>query len=305
MPAAGPLEFRIPVKAGPRLVGVTFIERNQTRDEETLRPRMRGRGTQPALAGVTISGPYNVSGPGDSPTRRRIFLCKPVKSADELACATKILSTLARRAYRRPSTDADVQALERVLVSRRFLFRVERDESNAAAGTPHRISDLELASRLSFFLWSSIPDDELLDAAIAGKLKNPAVLDAQVRRMLADPRSESMVTNFAAQWLYLRDIEAKQPDEVLFPNFDETLRSAFRRETELFLDSILRENRSVLELLTANFTFVNERLAHHYGIPNVQGSWFRRVTLPADSVRGGLLGRGGLRYSGVRGAHPR
>ena len=315
VPAAGPLEFRIPVKAGPRLVGVTFIERNQTRDEETLRPRMRGRGTQSALAGVTISGPYNVSGPGDSPTRRRIFLCKPVKSADELACATKILSTLTRRAYRRPSTDADVQrllpfytagrseggfdrgiqkALERVLVSPQFLFRVERDESKAAAGTPHRISDLELASRLSFFLWSSIPDDELLDAAIAGKLKNPAVLDAQVRRMLADPRSESMVTNFAAQWLYLRDIEAKQPDEVLFPNFDETLRSAFRRETELFLDSILRENRSVLELLTANYTFVNERLAHHYGIPNVQGSWFRRVTLPADSVRGGLLGQGSI-----------
>jgi hypothetical protein len=276
---------------------------------------MRGRGTQPALAGVTISGPYNVSGPGDSPTRRRIFLCKPVKSADELACATKILSTLTRRAYRRPSTDADVQrllpfytagrseggfdrgiqkALERVLVSPQFLFRVERDESKAAAGTPHRISDLELASRLSFFLWSSIPDDELLDAAISGKLKNPAVLDAQVRRMLADPRSESIVTNFAAQWLYLRDIEAKQPDEVLFPNFDETLRSAFRRETELFLDSILRENRSVLELLTANYTFVNERLAHHYGIPNVQGSWFRLVTLPADSVRGGLLGQGSI-----------
>ncbi|HYR85765.1 MAG TPA: DUF1592 domain-containing protein [Terriglobia bacterium] len=314
-PAAGPLEFRIPVKAGPRLVGVTFIEHNQTRDEETLRPRMRSRGTQPAIGGVTISGPYNVSGPGDSPTRRRIFLCKPAKSADEAACATKILSTLTRRAYRRPSTDADVQrllpfytagrseggfdrgiqkALERILVSPQFLFRVERDEPNTAAGAPHRITDLELASRLSFFLWSSIPDDELLDAAIAGKLKNPAVLDAQVRRMLGDPRSESMVTNFAAQWLYLRDIEAKQPDEVLFPNFDETLRSAFRRETELFLDSILRENRSVLELLTANYTFVNERLAHHYSIPNVQGSWFRRVTLPDDSVRGGLLGQGSI-----------
>jgi hypothetical protein len=314
-PAAGPLEFRIPVKAGPWLVGVTFIEHNQARDEETLRPRMRGRGTQPALAGVTISGPYNVKGSGDTPTRRRIFVCKPAAPGNEVACATKILSTLTRRAYRRPSTDDDVQrllpfytagrseggfdrgiqkALERILVSPQFLFRVERDPANVGSSTPYRITDLELASRLSFFLWSSIPDDELLDAAIAGKLKNPAVLDAQVRRMLADPRSESMVTNFAAQWLYLRDIEAKQPDEVLFPNFDETLRNAFRRETELFLDSIMRENRSVLELLTANYTFVNERLAHHYGIPNVQGSWFRRVTLPEGSMRGGLLGQGSI-----------
>src|SRR5439155_18564309 len=151
-----------------------------------------------------------------------------------------------------------------------------------------------LASRLSFFIWSSIPDDELLDAAIAGKLKNAAVLEQQVRRMLADRRSESLVTNFAAQWLYLRDIEAKQPDELLFPNFDETLREAFRRETELFLASILGENRSVLDLLTANYTFVNERLAKHYGIPNVSGSYFRRVTLPEGSPRGGLLGQGSI-----------
>jgi hypothetical protein len=313
--ADAPTEYRIPVKAGSRLVGVTFIEHNQARDEETLRPRMRARGTLPALASVTISGPYNVKGPGDTPTRRRLFVCKPTGTTDELPCAKKIFSTLTRRAFRRPSTDADVQrlipfytagkaeggfdrgiqkALERVLVSPQFMFRIETDPPNAAAGAASRISDLELASRLSFFIWSSIPDDELLDAAIAGKLKTPASLEQQVRRMLADPRSESMVTNFAAQWLYLRDIEAKNPDELLFPNWDETLRDAFARETELFLDSILRENRSVLELLTANYTFVNERLAKHYGIPNVTGSYFRRVTFPEGSPRGGLLGQGSI-----------
>jgi hypothetical protein len=313
--AANGLDFRIPVKAGSRLVGVTFIEHNEARDEETLKPRLRGRGTQPALASVTITGPYNIKGPGDSPSRHRILVCQPLKGVDDTICAKRILSTLTRRAYRRPSTDADVQrllpfftagkseggfdrgiekALERVLVSPQFLFRIEADPANVTPGTASRVSDVELASRLSFFIWSSIPDDELLDAAIAGKLKSPATLEQQVRRMLADPRSESMVTNFAAQWLYLRDVEAKQPDEVLFPDFDETLRSAFRRETELFLDSILRENRSVMELLTANYTFLNERLAKHYGIPNVQGSWFRRVTLPEGSPRGGLLGQGSI-----------
>jgi mono/diheme cytochrome c family protein len=309
-----PLEFRIPVKAGPRLVGVTFIEHTQARDEETLRPRMRGRGTQSALASVTISGPYTVKGPGDSPSRRRIFVCRP-SGAEDLPCATRILSTLVRRAYRRPGTDDDVQrllpfyaagraeggfergiqrALERVLVSPQFLFRIEHEPPNLPPGTPYRISDLELASRLSFFLWSSIPDDELLDTATGGQLNSPAVLDQQVRRMLADRRSESMVTNFAAQWLYLRDIDGKQPDELLFPDFDETLRRAFHRETELFLDSVLRENRSVLELLTANYTFANERLAEHYGIPNVRGSDFRRVTFPEGSPRGGLLGQGSI-----------
>jgi hypothetical protein len=186
------------------------------------------------------------------------------------------------------------RALERVLVSPQFLFRIESQPSTVTPGTAYRISDLELASRLSFFIWSSIPDDELLDAAIAGRLKTPAMLEQQVRRMLADPRSESMVTNFAAQWLYLRDIDSKVPDEVLFPDFDETLRDAFRRETELFIDSILRDNRSVLDLLTANYTFLNERLAKHYGVPNVQGSYFRRVTFPADSPRGGLLGQGSI-----------
>ena len=310
-----PTEFRIPVKAGSRLVGVTFIERNQAREEETLRPRIRARGSLPALAGVTISGPYNVRGPGDTPVRQRVFVCRPKGSADELACAKNILSTLIRRAFRRPATDADVQrllpfytagktaggfdrgiqkALERVLVSPQFMFRIETEPANVAAGTAYRVSDLELASRLSFFIWSSIPDDELLNAAIAGRLKNSATLEQQVRRMLADKRSEAMVTNFAAQWLYLRDIEAKQPDEILFPNWDETLRVAFQRETELFLESILRENRSVLDLLNANYTFLNERLAKHYGIPNVTGSFFRRVTLPEGSPRGGLLGQGSI-----------
>ena len=311
---AGPLEFPLTLKAGPKLIGVAFVQRTDARDESTLRPRMRSRGTQPAINSVTISGPYNVTGSGDSPSRRRIFVCRPGSAAEELPCARRILSTLARRAYRRPSTEADLKdllpfyeqgrksnfdlgiqkALERLLVSSQFLFRIEREPSTVAAGAPYRVSDLELASRLSFFIWSSIPDDELLDAAVAGRLKDPKSLEQQVRRMLADRRSESLVTNFAAQWLYLRDIAAKQPDEILFADFDETLRAAMLRETELFIDSVLRENRSVLDLLTANYTFLNERLARHYGVPNIKGSWFRRVTFPEGSVRGGLLGQGSV-----------
>jgi hypothetical protein len=313
--AARPTEFRIPMKSGPHLVGVTFVERNEIRDEETLRPRMRGRGTQIAIASVTISGPYNTVGSGDTPSRRRIFVCRPAAASEESPCARRILSTMARRAYRRPVTDADVnrlvsfydngreeggfdigieQALERTLVSPNFLFRIERDPENIRSGAAYRLGDLELASRLSFFIWSSIPDDELLNIAIQGKLKDPVVLDQQVRRMMADPRSGALVNNFAEQWLYLRDIEAKRPDELLFPDFDETLRDGFRKETDLFLNSVLRENRSVLELLTANYTFLNERLAKHYGIPNVSGSYFRRVTLPANNPRGGLLGQGSI-----------
>jgi mono/diheme cytochrome c family protein len=313
-PPAAPLEFSLPLKAGPKLLGVSFVQRSEARDEATLRPRMRSRGTQPAIGMVTISGPYDVTSPGDSPSRRRIFVCRPAAPAEELPCARQILSTLARRAYRRPVTDVDLQdlmpfyaagraegsfdlgiqsALERLLVSSQFLFRIERPPAGAA-GTTYRISDLELASRLSFFLWSSIPDDPLLDAAAAGTLKDPKILEQQVHRMLADPRSESLVTNFAAQWLYLRDIDAKRPDEILFPDFDETLRQALRRETELFLGSVFRENRSVLDLLSANYTFLTERLARHYDIPNIKGSYFRRVTLPEGSVRGGLLGHGSV-----------
>jgi hypothetical protein len=312
-PAARPLEFRIPLKAGPKMVGVAFVQHDEAYDEATLRPRMRGRGTQPAIAQVTVTGPYDVKSPGESPSRKRIFVCTPAGGAAESDCARRILLTLARRAYRRPATPTDLndlmpfyetgrnqggfdvgieKALERLLVSPQFLFRIEREPAGLAAGKVFRLTDLELASRLSFFLWSSIPDDPLLQLAEAGKLSDPRVLEQQVKRMLADSRSEAMVTNFAAQWLYLRDIEAKQPDEVLFPDFDETLRTAMRRETDLFVESILRENRSVLDLLSANYTFLNERLAKHYGIPNIRGSYFRRVTFPEGSARGGLLGQG-------------
>jgi mono/diheme cytochrome c family protein len=305
------LDFRIPVKAGPRLVGISFVERDEVRDESTLRPRMRSRGTEPALSQVTISGPYGAAAPGESPSRQRILTCH----ADSPGCARQILLTLARRAYRRPVTDADIEdlmpfyqegsreggvdfgierALERLLVSPQFLFRVEREPAAAAAGTVYRISDLELASRLSFFLWSSIPDDRLLTIAAQGQLHNPAVLEREVRRMLQDRRSEALVTNFAEQWLFVRDIEAKQPDGLVFPDFDETLRDAMHQETDLFLDSVLRGNRSVLELLTANYSFLNERLAKHYGIPNIEGSYFRRVTFPPGSPRGGLLGQGSI-----------
>jgi hypothetical protein len=312
-PAAKPLEFRVPVKAGPRLVGVSFIERNEIRDEETLRPRMRSRGPQLAIAAITISGPYQAAGAGDTPSRRRIFACHPASAADELPCAKRILLALERRAWRRPVTEADLdlllpfyeagrkdggfergiqRAIERLLVSPQFLFRIEHDPPHVAPGTPYRITDLEFASRLSFFLWSSLPDDELLDIATAGTLREPAVLQRQVRRMLADARSESLVTNFAEQWLYLRDLESKRPDDLLFPDFDESLSAAMRQETDLFLASVLRSNRSVLDLIGANNTFVNERLARHYGIPNVQGSYFRKVTFPPESPRGGLLGQG-------------
>jgi hypothetical protein len=310
-----PLEIHVPLKAGPRMIGVTFVQKSEARDEDTVRPRMRGRGTELAIDIVTISGPYHGQAASDTPTRRKIFVCRPTRVTDETACAKQILSNLERHAYRRPVGDADLQdvmpfyvagrkdgsfdrgigqALERLLVSPQFLFRIERDPPGIAPGTPFRVNDLELASRLSFFLWSSLPDDELLNVAVRGKLKDPAVLEREVRRMLADPRSESLVTNFAEQWLYVRDIDSKKPDELLFPDFDETLRTAFRRETDLFLDSILRGNHSVLDLMTANYTFVNERLAKHYGIPNVEGTYFRRITFPPDSPRGGLLGQGSI-----------
>ncbi len=308
---AGPLEFKVPMTAGPHLIGVTFIARDDVRDELTVRPRMRGRGPEPAVSLVTISGPYGAKAPGDSPSRRRIFTC----TAHDDACAKAILVALTRRAYRRPTSDGDVQdlwpffekgraeggfdtgierALERLLVSPQFLFRVEREPAGVASGTAFRVSDVELASRLSFFLWSSIPDDELLTVAANGQLHTPAVLERQVRRMLADRRAASLVTNFAEQWLFVRDIDLKQPDGLIFPDFDESLRADMHTETDLFLESVLLENRSVLDLLTANYSFVNERLAKHYGIPNVQGSDFRRVTFPAGSPRGGLLGQGSI-----------
>lgn len=317
-------ETVVPLKAGPREVTVTFLKKTSALSEGIVRSRVRGRGQQPAVASVTIRGPQNATTAGDTLSRRRIFVCRPSTVDQDTACAKQILSSLARRAYRRPVTDSDLQpllsiysaarsdrpfegaieeALQRILVSPQFLFRIERDPSrmatiktaqSAAPSRAYPISDLELASRLSFFLWSSIPDDELLHVASAGKLREPREFERQVRRMLADARARSLATNFAAQWLYLRDVEAKSPSPRLFPNFDVGLRNAFQRETELFLESVFTEDRSALELLTANYTFVNERLARHYGIPNVFGNQFRRVTYSEDSPRRGLLGQASI-----------
>jgi mono/diheme cytochrome c family protein len=314
-PATEPGTFRFAVPAGPHRVGVAFIERSEALSEAPLRPPGRNRGALPSIVSVTISGPFNATGPGDTPSRRRLFVCRPANASQETACADRILTTLLRRAYRRNVTPDDLRrlrpfyeagraerdfdlgiqrALERVLVSPQFLFRIEQEPASAVPGSVYTISDVELASRLSFFIWSSIPDDELLDAAAAGTLHQPAMLRRQVNRMLADARSRSLVTNFAAQWLFLRDVETKEPDVYTFREFDEGVRASFVRETELFLDSILRGNRSVTDLLTADYTFLNEALARHYGIPNVTGSHFRRVTLPAGSPRRGLLGQGSI-----------
>jgi hypothetical protein len=315
------LELRFSAKAGTRTLGVAFL-RKTWESEGVLQPRLAGRALElhemlhgnPAVGSVTIGGPYSVRGPGDPPSRRRIFVCRPRGSEPGEACVRKILSTLARRAYRRAATEEDIQtllkfyeagragatveagleaALTRLLVDPDFLFRIEREPAGSVSGSAYRLSDVELASRISFFLWSSIPDDELLDKAIQGKLGQPAVLEQQVRRMLADGRAEALVGNFAAQWLQLRKIQVLGPDPELFPDFDENLREAFRRESELFIGSQLREDRSVVELLTANYTFLNERLARHYGVPNVYGSHFRRVVLD-DPDRAGLLGHGGI-----------
>jgi len=322
------LEIRLPIKAGRRAIGVTFVSKTAALEPLKLKPFLNqadGVDTYgiPKVDTVTIVGPYAVTGPGDTPSRRRIFACGPAvpgrttpvagsaipRDADE-TCAATILSTLARRAYRRPVTPDDMtvllefyrrgrlaggfetgvqQALARMLTSPEFIFRVERDPG-AAPGTVHRVSDVELASRLSFFLWSSIPDTALLDAASQGRLANPIVLGQQVRRMLADPRAEMLVDNFAAQWLYLRNLKSVAPFVEEFPDFDDDLREAMKRETELLIDSVIREDRSVLDLLTADYTFVNERLAQHYGIPRVYGSRFRRVPVP-DEARRGLLGQ--------------
>ena len=313
------LNVRVPVKAGPHAVGVAFLKRPSALLETARQPYQahfnsyRHPRIQPAVYSVSIVGPYGPTGAGDTPTRKRLFVTKPTGPDDEDAAARKILTSLVRRAYRRPAADADVQAvfdlyksaraeaatdgfnagiedaLAAVLVSPEFLFRVEQDPPGIAPTTPYRITDLQLASRLSFFLWSSIPDDELLDVAAAGKLHEPAVLERQVRRMLADGRSRALVTNFAEQWLHLRNLDSITPDMRLFPDFDDNLRQAFRQETELFFESILRENRSALDLLHANYTFVNERLARHYGIPHIYGTRFRRIELDGDSGRGGLL----------------
>ena len=314
------LRVRVPVKAGPHVVTVAFLEDPDAVEPARLQPYIRSSvdnfdwSGSPHLQSLTIAGPFHPAGASDTPSRRRIFVCHPGHEISEDACARQIVSTLARRAYRQPLANQDLDtllkfyqsgkqdggfeggielALERILASPKFLFRAERDPAGAAPGGSYRIGDFELASRLSFFLWSSIPDDELLRLAGEGKLGNPAVLDRQVRRMLADPKSQALVDNFAGQWLQLRNLRNVQPNSDLFPDFDENLRQSFRRETELLFESIVQEDRSVQDLLTADYTFVNERLARHYGIPDIYGSRFRRVAI-TDDARRGLLGQGSI-----------
>jgi len=344
------LKLRVAVHAGPHNLGVTFVQEGASLIETARQPTQsrfnerRHPRTGPAISQVSVTGPYAPEGARDTPSRRRLFVCRPARqdkeqedakrkrdsaqqeetkrkrdsAQQEETCAREILSTLMRRAYRRPIVKADVdepmtfyregrgegnfdagieRALSAVLTNPDFLFRVESDPKDlkrVAASGVYRVSDLELASRLSFFLWSSIPDDELLDAAIRGKLSQPGELEKQARRMLADRRSFNLATNFAGQWLRLRNIDAVTPNNAIYRDFDDNLRQAFRQETELFFDSVLRENRSVLNLIRADYTFLNERLAKHYGIPNVYGSRFRRVTLAPESHRGGLLRQGSV-----------
>jgi hypothetical protein len=321
----GTLDVTVPVRAGSRLVGVTFLATNyrpsldiiQHYDRQSLEnntiPQLE---YYPAVGYLRIQGPFNAERPADSASRRKVFTCRPKSAtpASETECARQILTTLAQRAYRRPPEAGELAtllsffengrkeggfddgielALRLMLASPQFLVRAEREPATAKAGQPYVISDTELASRLSFFLWSTIPDEELIALASQRKLSQPAVLERQVRRMLADPRSESLVTNFAQQLLYLRNLTATSPDGLFYPNWDDELRQSLKRESELFFDSIMRDDRNILDLLTADYTFVNERLARHYGIPNVYGPRFRRVTLPPEmDYRRGLLGKG-------------
>jgi len=318
------LQFRVPVKAGAHLVQVYFVAKTSAMVEDLFDPYLRREpyraNGQPEISSVTVSAPAinEAATPAqaiDSPSRRRLLVCRPATPGEEAPCADKIITTLARRAYRRPVSDEDLKvpislyregakkggfesgielAMRSILVSPKFLFRFESQPETVAPNTPYRITDLELASRLSFFLWSSVPDDELLDVAAKNTLHNRDVLDQQVKRMLADPRSEALVNNFAGQWLHIRNVQGFRPSPELLFHFDDNLRQAFERETQLFFDSIIRENRSVLDLLDADYTFLNERLAKHYGIQGVYGERFRRVSLPADSVRRGLLGQGSI-----------
>jgi hypothetical protein len=314
------LQVRVKVKAGQRQVGAAFLQKPASQGGSRLQPFLRStliatdHTGLPHVENVTVSGPFNPTGVSETPSRQRLFTCVPAKASDERRCAEKIVSTLARRAYRRPLNEPDLSslmkfydsgrnegsfdrgiemALRAVLVSPKFIFRVERDPAGVAPGEPYRISDVELASRLSFFLWSSIPDDELLEAASRGRLRKADEIERQVRRMLADPRSQALISNFAGQWLHIRNLRSTTPDKNDFPDFDDNLRQAFERELELFVGSIISEDRSVLDLMTADYTFVNERLARHYHIPNVYGPDFRRVTLTEDA-RKGLLGKGGI-----------
>ena len=311
----------IPLKvtAGPHKVGVTFIARTFAESDEVLFSFRPGAGEEriQRVGSIEIQGPFTPAGLSATPSRERIFVCRPKTAADELPCATMILSTMARRAFRRPVSDQDLAAplsfyrsaraegnfdagiqaaLPAILASPKFLYRAERTPSGTAPGAVHRISANDLASRLSFFLLGHPPDDELLRLAEKGALADPKTLDAQVRRLLGDPRASSLVSNFAFQWLKMRGLDEVEPDAVVFPNFDDSLREGFRKEMTLFVESIIREDRSVLDLLSADYTFVNERLALHYGIPNVRGDQFRRVTL-TNQNRWGLFGKGGVLLS--------
>jgi hypothetical protein len=314
-------EVRVPIRAGPRVVTVTFVKKTSALAESVRQPFSRPHGEgdylmyEPHLGTVSIVGPFDPQGAHDTPSRQRIFTCYPSSPSQETACAREILSTLARRAYRRPVGDAEItgllgfynegraeagfdagieRALRAILVSPNFLYRIEMPSLKTAANSAvSPLSDLELASRLSFFLWSSTPDDELIQAASQGKLRDPSVLRQQVHRMLNDGRSAALAANFAGQWLRLRNVLGQEPDDVLFPNFNDNLRHDFVRETELFFGSIVKESRSVLDLLTADYSFMNERLAAFYGVPNVHGNYFRRVTVP-DQNRRGLLGQASI-----------
>ena len=345
-------EVKVPLKAGLRTIGASF-PKNLALDEHIVPKSVLGprepaaapvpipmdvsvdgarvqRLTVPSVATgpnvsqsfylrdvmqISVVGPYDIKGPGDTPSRRKVFICHPSKDVPEAACAEKILTNLARHAYRRPVSSADIAplmkiyaegrkgtdfergieaSLEAVLVSPSFLFMRESDPPKSKPGTVHRISDLELATRLSFFLWSSSPDDALLAVAQRNQLHNPAVLKAQVARMLADPKAKALTDNFAGQWLYLRRLEYQKPDRRTFPDFDERLRNAMQTETEMFFDGVVRENRSALDFLDANYTYLNQRLAEHYGIPGVYGTTFRKVQLDPALHRGGLLGQGAI-----------
>jgi len=314
------LATRVPVKAGPRTVGVAFVRNLPLGDTRRLEPFIRSSVDTldwtglPHIQTLTITGPFAATGAGDTPSRRRIFSCRPSAPGTELACAREILGTLTRRAYRRTVAEADLKpllgffedgrrdggfetgiqaALQAILASPRFVFRVERDPVAVPPGNAYRLDDFELATRLSFFLWSSVPDEELLKVASQGRLKAPAVLEQQARRMLADPKAQALVSNFAGQWLQLRNVKSVLPNSDEFPDFDDNLRQSLLRETEMFFASIMREDRNVLDLLRADYTFLNERLARHYGIGNIYGTQLRRVTV-ADESRKGLLGQGSI-----------
>jgi hypothetical protein len=315
------LTVRLPLKAGPHTIAASTILRSHAETDALIKPFLRTTidgldiTGDPSVDRLTIEGPLNPTGVSKTPAREKIFVCTPATQKDELPCARKIISTLLAHAYRRPLNDSDLEtplsfyqrrrngnasfdagieaALQFILASPEFLFRFEPDPSNLAAGAAYQLGDIALASRLSFFLWSSPPDDELLKIASQGKLHERDVLQRQVKRMLADPRSDALVDNFAEQWLFLRNLKNSSPDPQIFPDFDDNLRQAMREETKLLFQSVVREDRSVMDLLNADYTFVNERLARHYGIPNVYGSQFRRVALTSD-VRRGLLGQGSI-----------